>query len=86
LINKYYKLPYHTHNDGVPCSNQGVATIFGLLRTPIAALKILARRSRTCPYCSRHRQDIRLALNVLATAKKFHLSGSKPWFGRSHHI
>jgi len=32
-------------------------------------LKILARRSRTGLYCSRHRQDFRLALGVLATPK-----------------
>ena len=31
LIKIELKLPCHTHNDGVPCSNQGVATIFGLL-------------------------------------------------------
>jgi len=29
LINEQIYLPCHTHNDGVPCSSQGVATIFG---------------------------------------------------------
>jgi len=28
LINIKNKLPGHSHNDGVPCSNQGVTTIF----------------------------------------------------------
>ncbi|MFT5134532.1 MAG: hypothetical protein ACI9SC_003011, partial [Gammaproteobacteria bacterium] len=35
----------HTHNDGVPCSNQGVATIFDLLRTTIAAAKNFRKSS-----------------------------------------
>jgi len=30
LIYKYKYLPCHSHNDGVPISNQGVATIFSM--------------------------------------------------------
>jgi len=37
LINKRLFKPCHTNNDGVSCSSQGIATIFGLLRVAIAA-------------------------------------------------
>jgi hypothetical protein len=70
LINTQIYVPGHSHNDGVPCSNQGVATIFGLLRVAIAALEFRARRSRTGLYCSRHCVKFRLALASVATAKK----------------
>jgi alcohol dehydrogenase class IV len=44
----YLLAPWHTHNDGVPCSNQGVATIFyravceilDLLRIPLTLADI----------------------------------------------
>jgi hypothetical protein len=45
--------------------------IFGLLRTPIAALDLFANRSRTSLYCSRYREKIRLALDALTTPKKY---------------
>jgi len=41
----------------------------GLLRAAMAALEFCARRSRTRPYCSRHRAKFRLALTALATAR-----------------
>jgi hypothetical protein len=43
--------------------------------TPIAALKILARRSRTGLYCSRHREDFRLALERVIQGRAV---GQKP--------
>ena len=51
LINIHKLLPCHTHNDGVPCSNQGIATIFGLLRVAIAALDSgRAAQDKPLPY------------------------------------
>jgi len=78
-------MPCHTHNGGVSCSNQGVATIFRLLRTPIAALDLFAKRSRTNLYCSRYREKVRLALGALATAKTSRGSGGFK-SGRSQHF
>ena len=68
LINSNFKTHRHTHNDGVPCSNQGAATIFRLLRAPIVALDLTARRSCTSLYCFCHRSKIRFALS----GGKFH--------------
>jgi len=51
------------------------------LRPPIAALKILPSHSRTGLYRSRHRQNFRLALGVLTTAKKYFSLGRISGFG-----
>ena len=44
LINKQIFSPSQTHNDGVPCSNQGVATIFPLIRHKTLAYRFGLRR------------------------------------------
>jgi len=56
---------------GSPADLSRSGTIFGLLRKPIAALDLVARHSRTRSYCSRTRNKIRLALDLLATPKNF---------------
>ncbi len=44
-------LDANTHCDRVPCSNQGIATIFGLLRVAIAALDYgRAAQDKPLPY------------------------------------
>jgi len=71
-------LPYHTHNDGVPCSNQGVATIFGRREHAVRGVG-----SRLGPIAyhgvrSRPLTSIRLAIDALTTPKKYQLNEGSP--------
>ena len=70
LINKQIYLPCHSHNDGAPCSNQGVATIFGRREYVDCGVGIRLGPIAYHWVRSRPLTEIRFAFDALATAKK----------------